>query len=209
MTKPQDRSMTLTAATLTSMIMAGQGKEQADLVISNVQLLDVITGGVTTTDIAIVGDRIVGTHARYEGKTVMDGTGRFAVPGFIDTHLHIESSLITPFEFDRCVLPHGITTAICDPHEIANVLGADGIRYFLECAERTVMDIRVNLSSCVPATSHETSGARLELADLLPFTAHPTVLGLAEVMNLPGVLAADADLLAKLAAFQDRHIDGH
>ena len=88
----------------------------------------------------------------YDGETVIDGDGRFAVPGFIDTHLHIESSLVTPFEFDRCVLPHGVTTAICDPHEIANVLGADGIRYFLDCAERTVMDIRVNLSSCVPAT---------------------------------------------------------
>ena len=86
--------------------------------------------------------------------------GRFAVPGFIDTHLHIESSLVTPFEFDRCVLPHGVTTAICDPHEIANVLGAEGIRYFLDCAEQTVMDVRVNLSSCVPATAFETSGAR-------------------------------------------------
>ena len=88
------------------------------------------------------------------------------MPGFIDTHLHIESSLVTPLEFDRCVLPHGVTTAICDPHEIANVLGADGIRYFLDCAERTVMDIRVNLSSCVPATPFETSARALEIADL-------------------------------------------
>ncbi|HEY0920318.1 adenine deaminase [Devosia sp.] len=194
---------------LSRMIKAGTGAVPADTVIKNVRLLDVITGAVTHSDIAIVGDRIVGTHGYYSGNRIVDGDGRFAVPGFIDTHLHIESSLITPFEFDRCVLPHGITTAICDPHEIANVLGADGIRYFLECAERTVMDIRVNLSSCVPATSHETSGARLEIADLLPFLAHPKVLGLAEVMNFPGVLAADADLLAKLAAFQDRHIDGH
>ena len=116
-------------------------------------LLDVISGAVTQTDIAIVGDRIVGTHARYRGDTEIDCGGRFAVPGFIDTHLHIESSLVTPFEFDRCVLPHGVTTAICDPHEIANVIGGAGIRYFLDCAERTVMDIRVNLSSCVPATA--------------------------------------------------------
>ncbi len=194
---------------LTRMIMAGQGKAKADLVITNIGLLDVITGAVTTTDIAIVGDRIVGTHARYEGETIIDGTGRFAVPGFIDTHLHIESSLVTPLEFDRCVLPYGVTTVLCDPHEIANVLGAEGIRYFLDCAERTIMDMRVNLSSCVPATPFETSGARLEIEDLLPFRSHPKVVGLAEMMNFPGVLNADPGILAKLAAFQDGHIDGH
>src|SRR5215217_4299661 len=196
-------------ALLARMIMAGQGKEVADLVIRNVGLLDVITGAVVTTDIAIVADRIVGTHARYEGKAEIDGTGRFAVPGFIDTHLHIESSLVTPLEFDRCVLPHGVTTVLCDPHEIANVLGAEGIRYFLDCAEQTVMDIRVNLSSCVPATAFETSGAALEIADLEPFRAHPKVIGLAEMMNFPGVLNADPGIIAKLVAFQGGHIDGH
>jgi adenine deaminase len=190
-------------------IRAGQGKEPADLVLKNARLLDVITGAVTATDIAIVGDRIVGTHAQYRGHTEIDCSGRFAAPGFIDTHLHIESSLITPFEFDRCVLPHGVTTAICDPHEIANVLGADGISYFLASAERTIMDIRVNLSSCVPATSLETAGARLEIADLLPFLGHPKVIGLAEMMNFPGVLNEDPGIIAKLAAFQGRHIDGH
>jgi adenine deaminase len=194
---------------LTRMIMAGQGREKADLVIKNIGLLDVITGAVTTTDIAIVGDRIVGAHADYDGATVIDGTGRFAVPGFIDTHLHIESSLVTPLEFDRCVLPHGVTTVLCDPHEIANVLGAEGIRYFLDCAERSIMDIRVNLSSCVPATPFETAGAQLEIDDLLPFRSHPKVVGLAEVMNFPGVLNADPGILAKLVAFQDGHIDGH
>ncbi|HEV7346073.1 MAG TPA: adenine deaminase [Devosia sp.] len=197
------------AASLTHMIMAGQGKEPADLVIKNVRLLDVITGAVAQTDIAIVGDRIVGTHASYEGKAVIDGAGRFAVPGFIDTHLHIESSLVTPFEFDRCVLPHGVTTAVCDPHEIANVLGAEGIRYFLDCAEETVMDVRVNLSSCVPATGFETSGAALEIEDLAPFRNHAKVIGLAEMMNFPGVLNADPGIIAKLAAFQGGHIDGH
>ncbi|HEV7291493.1 MAG TPA: amidohydrolase family protein, partial [Devosia sp.] len=110
-----------TAEALTRMIMAGQGKAPADLVIKDVQLLDVITGQTTRTDIAIVEDRIVGTLAQYEGHRVIEGNGRFAVPGFIDTHLHIESSLVTPLEFDRCVLPHGVTTVICDPHEIANV----------------------------------------------------------------------------------------
>jgi adenine deaminase len=194
---------------LSRMIKAGAGEIPADVVIKNVRLLDVITGAVTHSDIAIVDDRIVGTHGYYNGARLIEGDGRFAVPGFIDTHLHIESSLITPFEFDRCVLPRGTTTVICDPHEIANVLGADGIRYFLESAERTVMDIRVNLSSCVPATEHETSGARLEIDDLLPFRSHPKVIGLAEMMNFPGVLAADPGIIAKLAAFQDGHIDGH
>jgi adenine deaminase len=196
-------------AALTRMIMAGQGRIEADLVLKNVRLLDVVTGAVTPTDIAIVDDRIVGTHAEYHGKVTVDGAGRFAVPGFIDTHLHIESSLVTPYEFDRCVLPHGVTTAICDPHEIANVLGAEGIRYFLDCAEQTVMDVRVNLSSCVPATAFETSGATLEIADLEPFRAHPKVIGLAEMMNFPGVLNADPGIIAKLVAFQDGHIDGH
>ena len=113
---------------LTRMIKAGAGEVPADVVVKNVRLLDVITGAITHTDVAIVADRIVGTHGYYNGDRLIEGDNRFAVPGFIDTHLHIESSLVTPFEFDRCVLPHGVTTVICDPHEIANVLGADGIR---------------------------------------------------------------------------------
>jgi adenine deaminase len=194
---------------LAKAILAGQGKVPADLVIRDVNMLDVITGAITLTDIPIVGDRIVGTHASYRGNVEIDGRGRFAVPGFIDTHLHIESSLVTPHEFDRCVLPHGVTTALCDPHEIANVLGAEGIRYFLDCTEQTIMDVRVNLSSCVPATQHETSGAALEIEDLLPFRSHPKALGLAEMMNFPGVLNLDPGIMAKLEAFQDGHIDGH
>jgi adenine deaminase len=208
MNNNENKTMT-SPALLTRMIMAGQGKAPADLVIRNIGLLDVITGAVTTTDIAIVADRIVGTHASYEGEQIIDGTGRFAVPGFIDTHLHIESSLVTPLEFDRCVLPHGVTTVLCDPHEIANVLGAEGIRYFLDSAERTIMDVRVNLSSCVPATPFETAGAQLEVDDLLSFRNHPKVVGLAEMMNFPGVLNADPGIIAKLVAFQDGHIDGH
>lgn len=199
----------ISASHLERMIAAGRGKVDADLVIRDVRLLDVITGAITRTDIAVVGDRIVGTHAEYRGKVEIDGGGRFAVPGFIDTHLHIESSLVTPFEFDRCVLPHGVTTVLCDPHEIANVLGAEGLRYFLTCAERTVMDVRINLSSCVPATAFETSSARLEVDDLLPFRSHPKVVGLAEMMNFPGVLNADPGIIAKLVAFQDGHMDGH
>ncbi len=190
-------------------IAAGAGEISADLVIKNVQMFSVVDGATVTTDIAIVGDRIVGTHDTYEAENTIDGTGLTAVPGFIDTHLHVESSLVTPFEFDRCVLPHGVTTAICDPHEIANVLGAEGIRYFLDSSLQTIMDLKVNLSSCVPATAFETAGACLEIEDLLPFKDHPSVIGLAEFMNFPGVLARDPKVLAKLAAFQDGHIDGH
>ncbi|MXN63657.1 adenine deaminase [Stappia sp. GBMRC 2046] len=190
-------------------IAAGAGEVPADLVIRNARLFSVIDGSLTESDIAVVSDRIVGTHAAYRGEREIDAEGRIVVPGFIDTHLHIESSLVTPFEFDRCVLPHGVTTAICDPHEIANVCGVEGIRYFLDASTRTLMDIRVNLSSCVPATAFETAGARLEIEDLLPLRDHPSVIGLAEFMNFPGVLARDPGAIAKLAAFQDGHIDGH
>ena len=114
-----------------------------------------------------------GTFGDYRGAVEIDVAGKVIVPGFIDTHLHVESSLITPLEFDRCVLAHGVTTAICDPHEIANVLGATGLQYFLDASLATAMDLRVQLSSCVPATHLETSGARLEAADLMQFAGHP------------------------------------
>jgi adenine deaminase len=187
----------------------GLGRTEADLVIKNARLLDVITGAVTQTDIAICGDRIVGTYESYRGKREIDAKGAFAAPGFIDTHLHIESSLVTPLEFDRCVLPHGVTTAICDPHEIANVLGPEGVQFFLESSLATAMDLRVQLSSCVPATKFETSGAELLAADLLPLRTHPKVIGLAEFMNFPGVLAKEPAVLDKLTAFSDGYIDGH
>jgi adenine deaminase len=203
------RMKATTQAFLARAIAQGKGAEPADLVIKDVGLLDLVTGAVTTTDIAICGDRIVGTYATYHGRREIDGRGLFAVPGFIDTHLHVESSLVTPAEFDRCVLPHGVTTAICDPHEAANVLGAEAIRYFLASAETTIMDLRVQLSSCVPATAFETAGAELAAADLIPFRDHPKSIGLAEFMNYPGVLAAAPDVLDKLAAWQGRHIDGH
>ena len=194
---------------LATMIAQGAGREPADLVIKNVRLFDVIAGALTPTDIAICGDRIVGTYAEYHGVREIDGRGRIAVPGFIDTHFHVESSLLTPLEYDRSVLPHGITTAIWDPHEIANVLGLEGIRYALECASASIMDLRVMLSSCVPATDLETSGARLDMADLAAFRSHPKVLGLAEFMNFPGVIHTVPGVLDKLEAWQDGHIDGH
>lgn len=190
-------------------IQQGSGKAPADLVIRNVGLFDLVTGDILPGDIAICGDRIVGTLDRYEGRREIDGTGKIAVPGFIDTHLHVESSLITPFEFDRCVLPHGVTTAVCDPHEMANVLGGEAFDYFLDCATRTIMDLRVNLSSCVPATPVETSGAILDATSLVAYRDHPKVIGLAEFMNFPGVLSGQPDCLDKLAAFAGGHIDGH
>ncbi|MRN44676.1 MULTISPECIES: adenine deaminase [unclassified Brucella] len=196
-------------AMLEWMIDQGAGREPADIVLKGGRFLDLVTGELVESDIAICGDRIVGTFGTYRGKHEIDVSGRIVVPGFIDTHLHIESSQVTPHEFDRCVLPQGVTTAICDPHEIANVLGAEGIRFFLDSALETVMDIRVQLSSCVPATHMETSGAELLIDDLLPFADHPKVIGLAEFMNFPGVLAKDPECMAKLRAFQGRHIDGH
>jgi len=196
-------------AFLARAIADGQGIDEADLVLKGGRVFDLVSGELLSGDVAICGDRIVGTLADYSGAREIDVRGKIVVPGFIDTHCHVESSLITPLEFDRCVLRHGVTTSICDPHEIANVLGSAGVRYFLDAAMATAMDLRVQLSSCVPATDLETSGARLEAADLLPFASHPKVLGLAEFMNFPGLLARDPVCLAKLAAFQTRPIDGH
>ncbi|GBQ95641.1 adenine deaminase [Asaia lannensis NBRC 102526] len=194
---------------IAAQIKQGSGEACADLVIRNVRLFDLVTGDLLPTDIAICGDRVVGILDAYEGVSELDGQGRIAVPGFIDTHLHVESSLITPFEFDRCVLPYGVTTAICDPHEMANVLGGEAFAYFLECATRTVMDLRVNLSSCVPATLFETSGAALDADALMRYRSHPKVIGLAEFMNFPGVLSCEPDCIDKLVAFAGEHIDGH
>ncbi|MCF1470840.1 adenine deaminase [Agrobacterium vitis] len=187
----------------------GVGRETADIVLKGGRFFDLVTGDLVESDIAICGDTIVGTCGTYQGREEIDITGKIVVPGFIDTHLHIESSLVTPHEFDRCVLPYGVTTVICDPHEIANVLGTEGIEFFLESALETIMDIRVQLSSCVPATHLETSGADLPIERLLPFRDHPKVIGLAEFMNFPGVIHKDPICMAKLEAFQGGHIDGH
>ncbi len=199
----------MTKTPIGTMIDQGRGLLPADLVLRGGMVFDLITGDLVPGDVAICDGTIVGVFDHYDGAQVIDVTGQILVPGFIDTHLHIESSLVTPHEFDRCVTPRGVTTAICDPHEIANVCGLTGIHYFLECAAQTVMDIRVQLSSCVPSTHMETTGARLEAADLVPLMDHPGVIGLAEFMNYPGVLAKDGECLAKLEAFRGRHIDGH
>ncbi|MBJ7416668.1 MAG: adenine deaminase [Niveispirillum sp.] len=196
-------------AILKQRIDQAMGRNRADLVIKNVRLLNVATGNIDETDIAICGDTIVGTYDRYDGVQEIDGKGRFAVPGFIDTHVHCESTLVAPSEFDRCVLPRGTTTAICDPHEICNVMGEAGLQYFLDSALTTALDLRVQLSSCVPATHLETAGARLKADDLARHRHHPKVIGLAEFMNFPGVLWKDEETLDKLAEFYGAHIDGH
>lgn len=194
---------------LEDMIDQAHARMPADIVLRGGRVLDLVTGELLEGDVAICGSMIVGTCEQYEGRETIDVTGKILVPGFIDTHLHIESSCVTPFEFDRCVSPKGVTTAICDPHEIANVAGITGIEYFLQASEHTLMDIKVQLSSCVPSTTMETAGAQLDAADLVPYIDHPAVIGLAEFMNYPGVIYKDPGAMEKLNAFRGRHIDGH
>ncbi|MFP4274402.1 MAG: adenine deaminase [Paracoccaceae bacterium] len=196
-------------ARLTDRIAQGRGDAPAELVLRGGRVLDLVTGALLEGDVAICGDTIVGTCADYEGREVIDVSGLTLVPGFIDTHLHVESSLVTPLEFDRCVTPRGVTTAICDPHEIANVIGAEGIRWFQAASELTLMDLRVQLSSCVPSTHMETAGAELLAEDLAALRGHPSGIGLAEFMNYPGVIHRDPQAMEKLALFEGGHVDGH
>jgi adenine deaminase len=196
-------------ADLETRIAQARGDMPADLVLRGGQVFDLITGEMIAGDVAICGDTIVGIGHAYEGREVVDVTGLTLVPGFIDTHLHVESSLVTPFEFDRCVTPRGITTAICDPHEIANVIGAEGVRYFQEASAHVLMDLRVQLSSCVPSTEMETSGATLMADDIATLMGHPSGIGLAEFMNYPGVIHRDPEAMAKLRLFEGGHVDGH
>lgn len=194
---------------LESCIDQALGRAAADLVVRDATIFNLVTGSLKRADIAICGDRIVGVGHDYQASRVIEARGRVAVPGFIDTHVHCESSLVTPMEFEACVLPRGTTTAISDPHEICNVLGTAGLDYMLDSASRMTMDLRVQLSSCVPATLLETAGARIDAADLAPYIGASQVIGLAEMMNFPGLLAKDPVVLAKLGLFQSGHIDGH
>lgn len=196
-------------ADLEQRIAQGRGDEPADKVLRGGRVFDLITGEFLEGDVAICGDTIVGIMDRYEGREVIDVSGLILVPGFIDTHLHIESSLVTPFEFDRCVGPRGVTTAICDPHEIANVIGEAGVRYFQEASRHTLIDIKVQLSSCVPSTHMETAGAELTAAEIAGLMGHPSGLGLAEFMNFPGVIHRDPGCMDKLRLFEGGHVDGH
>ncbi|MCY4291482.1 MAG: adenine deaminase [Roseovarius sp.] len=190
-------------------IAQGRGDETADLVLRGGRVLDLVTGDMIPGDVAICGDAIVGIGEDYDGREAIDVEGLILVPGFIDTHLHIESSMITPLEFDRCVTPKGITTAICDPHEMANVIGVEGIRYFQKASEHALMDIRIQLSSCVPSTEMETAGARIDAEDLKLLKGHPSGIGLAEFMNYPGIIHRDLEVMDKLRLFDGQHVDGH
>jgi len=202
--------MKLTQAQLSRRIDAAQGRILCDLILKNVRYLDVFSLSWHLGDVAVVDGIIVGLEPGLKGLRTIDGAGKSLVPGFIDAHVHIESSMCLPEGFSRAVLPKGTTTAICDPHEAANVLGAPGIEYFLRAAESLPLDLRVMLSSCVPATHLETNGAGQLLAqDLIPWRNHPRVLGLAEMMNVPGLLQKSEAVLAKLEAFSDMPIDGH
>ena len=190
-------------------LAAARGEVKADLVLRNAQLVNVVSGEIYPTDIVVHDRHVVALGGGYRGKREIDLTGNFVAPGLIDAHVHIESSLVTPPEFARAVLPHGVTTVITDPHEIANVLGMEGMRYMLERAKNGPLNMFVMASSCVPATEMETSGARLEADDLAQLLDHPWVLGLAELMNYPGVAHGDEGMLDKIALFNNRALDGH
>jgi len=191
-------------------IDAAQGRIPCDLVLKNVRYLDVFSCVFREGDLSIIDGTIVGLEAGLKGVRELDLKGRHVVPGFIDAHVHVESSLMVPSHFESAVLRCGTTSAICDPHELANVQGASGIQYFLDAAERLTMDLHVMLSSCVPATHMETNGGGSITSEaLVALSKHPRALGLAEMMNMPGVLHKDEDILAKLEAFGDRVIDGH
>jgi adenine deaminase len=198
-----------TPAELARRIDVALGRAPADLAVVGGRVLDTATGTVRAADVAIVGDTIVAVGEPRRALRTLDARGRFVVPGFVDAHVHVESSLVTPESFERAVLPRGTTTAVWDPHEIANVLGLAGIRYALDAARALVMRLEVMLSSCVPATDLETAGAVLDAADLAALADAPGVRGLAELMSFPAVLAKGPGVLAKLAAFAGRHVDGH
>ena len=185
-----------------------QGLEPADLVLKNAEVFHVYTGEFILCDIAIADGYIAGTGS-YFGIEEIDMEGRYITPGFIDAHVHIESSMLTPYQFAKAALPCGVTTIVTDPHEIANVCGAKGIQYMLDATEQLPLNVYFMLPSCVPATDFEDSGAVLLAEDLEPFMEHPRVLGLAEVMNAPGVLQQDENVMAKLEMAGKGRIDGH
>lgn len=191
-------------------LRAARGLEPCDLVLRDVRYLDVFTCAFASGDVAIKDGFVVGLEPGLRGTREIDTKGAHVVPGFVDAHVHLESSLLEPEGFQRAVLPKGTTTAVCDPHELANVLGVPGIQYFLDASQRLELDLRVMVSSCVPATSFETNGGgTLDAAALAPLLAHAKTLGLAEVMNVPGVLEGDPLVIDKLVAFDGRPLDGH
>ena len=193
-----------------SQIKASSKAEICDIVINNITIVDVFQNSSFIDNVAIKNGVIVG-FGNYSGQVEIDGTGKFICPGLIDAHAHIESSLVTPKEYYKAALLHGITSIVIDPHEIANVLGEKGIKLIMDLAKDTPFDYYFMLPSCVPATSFETSGAILGSEDLHPLYKEPNVLGLAEVMNFPAVKNCSEDMINKLwdAKTNGFIIDGH
>jgi adenine deaminase len=194
---------------ISRLIKAARGEEPAELLLKNARVVNVFSGEIEETGVAITHSRIVGLGNDYPAQRVVDLGGRYVAPGLIDAHVHIESAMVPPYEFARAVVPHGTTSVIIDPHEIANVLGVEGIEYMLEASKYTPFSVYVMVPSCVPATHLETNGGVLRWSDLIPFKNDPWVIGLGEVMNYPGVLLRDQEVLDKLRAFFNRRIDGH
>lgn len=191
------------------LIQIARGDKPAAVLLKNANLVNVFSGEVYLTDIAIRRSRIVGLGEGYEAEQVIDLGGKYVAPGYIDAHVHIESSMCTPREFAKAVLPRGVTSVVTDPHEIANVLGLEGISFMLEQAKYGSLSIFVMASSCVPATHMATAGANLEADDIRHLLGNEWVLGLAEMMNYPGVITGDKAVLDKLEAFEGSAIDGH
>lgn len=191
-------------------IEAAAGRRPANLVFKNASYVNVFTNRICKGDIAVSNGFIVGI-GNYTGKEEIDASGELIAPGFIDAHIHLESSLVAPSEFVKAILPHGTTTVVTDPHEIANVMGTDGIEYMLQATAGLPVDVKFMLPSCVPATPKDESGAELDYYHIAPFYGHPRVLGLAEMMNYVGTVNADDSIVDKLVSAQVRQkvIDGH
>ena len=191
-------------------IAAAAGREPADLVLIIATFVNVFSNELSTMDIAVAEGLIVGMGS-YQGRSEVDCTGKIVLPGFLDAHIHLESSLVSPTEFVKAVLPHGTTTVVTDPHEIANVMGTDGIEYMLQATEDLPVDVRFMLPSCVPATPLDESGAILDYRAIDSFYDHPRVQGLAEMMNFVGAINGDEQTVEKIVAAQAHHkkIDGH
>ncbi len=194
---------------LADLLAVARGDTPADLVLRDARIVNVFSGEIERGDVAVVGDTIAGVGGRYDGRETVNLGGAYLAPGLIDAHVHIESSLCTPPHFAAGILPRGVTTVVADPHEIANVAGVAGIRYMAEASRNLPLNVVLMAPSCVPATHMETSGAALDAFDLAPLLADGTVHGLAEVMNFPGVVHGDEDVLHKLDAFTGTPRDGH
>ncbi len=191
------------------LLAVARGDQPADLLLCNGRLVNVLSGEIENADVALYGGRIAGIGAGYSAVERVDLQGAFVAPGLIDAHVHIESSLCLPAQFAAAVVPRGVTTVVADPHEIANVAGVDGVRFMAECSRDIALQVMLMAPSAVPATQMETSGATLSAEDLALLLEEGTVHGLAELMNFPGTVHGDPDVLAKIAAFRGQPVDGH